>query len=581
MPAQTSKTTPLFLLFPSVSFFAELVTEKKSAKLQNVTKIDFPLIKDGKFLTEELEEALSKLEQKTLNLVVSDEIFHHHIADLPAKADESLEEQVAKTVSTAFPDEHEPLHIVTLDLAKTKKIHTVQISAITKDNLSRLQTAAQKSGVTIKTIIPASFSVKAFVSIDPSLFILRTTDSLLLTSHYIGVEYAKKIDNNDLEELVKSIAELKKTHPHLQHAYVSAEDSEAENIESAIKETIPTQNITTPKVEAEDDTPNMVKILALGYRDVIENKFPYPLFSLKTVTSQPNLSPDSTKENSVPKTTASSKNDDSTLPKPDAPKMEETPKADEKKVEPVKKTEESSKELNTSDESSEKSTAASAPITAPKVESAVSPTPKISPVISPTTAPTLAPAGVSPEGKPKEDAKATPIVAPIESKETKKGKGIGSYIIIAVVVALVIGLVGGGIIISRQAMSDYGKDAGSPQPEEVMAEPTPAPTSTPEPTVTPIAKAELSILVVNATKIAGHAGATATALTDAGYDDPDTGNAKGDYDAGTFIMIKDEEQVALVDQFKTDLELEKLEKIAFDETEDPSDQYDVVIVLAE
>lgn len=112
---------------------------------------------------------------------------------------------------------------------------------------------------------------------------------------------------------------------------------------------------------------------------------------------------------------------------------------------------------------------------------------------------------------------------------------------------------------------------------------TPEPTATPTPTPEPmeINKAELSILVVNATTKAGYAGTIKKLLTDAEITDVTAGNAKGEYETdeavNDLLLLKEEnpDLLSLIEE-STDLTLEYSSDI---DVEDPTGKYDAVIVL--
>ena len=87
------------------------------------------------------------------------------------------------------------------------------------------------------------------------------------------------------------------------------------------------------------------------------------------------------------------------------------------------------------------------------------------------------------------------------------------------------------------------------------------------------------ILVVNATKISGYAGKTATKLKAAGFATVQTGNAAGTYEKGTYVLMRTKNEALLATLVKaTGVELKSADGIA---TEDAKSQYDAVIVLAE
>jgi hypothetical protein len=118
------------------------------------------------------------------------------------------------------------------------------------------------------------------------------------------------------------------------------------------------------------------------------------------------------------------------------------------------------------------------------------------------------------------------------------------------------------------------------EPLSPIVEVSPSPSPSPSPSVSPnpeIDTANLSILVVNATTKAGYAGEIADKLTD--FDTVKAGNAKGDYEPGLYVLMAEDNQALI-----TVLESATEQKYTFkekEEIEDPQNQYDAVIVLAE
>lgn len=577
------KNLPFFIIASSASYYAELETSGKKKSLKNLTKIDFPVIENGKFLEDKLKQALEKLDQKTLYLVISDEIFLHHIGEFPLKSPQSLEDQISDTVATAFPDQNESLHIVTLNLAKTSKTKTIQITAMSRENLHVLSRVCNELKITVKMIMPASFAVKGFVSIDPSLFILETPDDVWVTSHYIGVEHAESLGSTDSGKLQNAVTQIKNQKPHLQHAYLCGEKETVSSFTEALKDVLPTQEVEVKGVDAEDECPLMVKVLTVGLKDVVENKFPFPEFKIETNPDKAKKAESESADTTPAADTASDEDKDSD----DADTKEEAmPKKDdtntEEKVTKPEPESDGSAESTDTPEPVKKPTTTTPPET-PKVTPPTPPKPATPPTIPPTVAPAVKPVTpAAPPTAPASPAKPATPTSPAMVTPAKKSKSsIGKYLLLAGGIALIIGLIGGGIVISQQALQSQNE----PQQEETMEpEETPAVEETPEPTpeseTEPIAKDEVSILILNATGVAGKAGATADTFDEAGYTDADTGNAKGEYEQGTYIMVKDEEQAALVEQLRDDTELE-LEEIDYDEAEDSDGEYDVIIILAE
>lgn len=559
------KHIPFFIIASPASYYAELDIEGKSKKLQNLAKIDFPVIENGKFIEEKLGEALEKLNQKTLYFVISDEVFLHHIGEFPLKSPSPLEEQISSTVATAFPDQQESLHIVTLSLAKTSKTQTIQITAMTRENLHVLSRVCKAVGISAKLLMPASFAVKGFVSIDPSLFILQSADDVWLTSHYIGVEHAEALGNTDVDKLVHAVTQLKNQKPHLQHAYLAVEADKSESYTNALKDVLPTQDVEIKGIEAEKDCPLMIKILTVGTRDVVDNKFPFPQFSLEE-------NPDK-----APTTVAPIEKSNKAEATEDTPAVTAIPEVPKPSVSSATvsapKTTDSSTNEDVKESASEEVAPAMGGIVAPKT---VTPPITTSTTPSKTTPVVTSPADTKP-GTP--TPVTTPGVAPVTSVKPKRS--FGKYLLLAVGVALIIALIGGGIIVSQGAITGGNQPTPEPTTTPVATEAPVEVTPTPEASTSAIPKDEVQVLVLNATGVAGKAGNTARVFETAGYENVDTGNAKGDYeDSGTFVMVKDEANAGIIEEMTEDTKLE-LEKMDYDKAEDVAGKYDVIIILNE
>ncbi len=171
----------------------------------------------------------------------------------------------------------------------------------------------------------------------------------------------------------------------------------------------------------------------------------------------------------------------------------------------------------------------------------------------------------------------------IKEKDVIKNKsGIGGMLktvfvflaSVAVTVAIGIGLGLGFIKFTNK--TDSEKVAETPVVEEIP-QPTPTVMPTPEPTPE-VDKEKYQILVVNATSISGHAGETKTALTKDGFANVSATNAKGDYEEGIYVLLA-EEDAAMVKLLSKSSGLDLVYQDG-KKTEDPSDKYDAVIVLA-
>lgn len=185
--------------------------------------------------------------------------------------------------------------------------------------------------------------------------------------------------------------------------------------------------------------------------------------------------------------------------------------------------------------------------------------------------------------KSSETEKPAILPATPPDKVIKNNAGISNMVKMAFVtlsvffltVAIGVGLGLGVLSVTNKTQST----TPSPTPSAVAvatATPSPSPSASPS---AALDRSQYSIMVVNATTIAGHAGKVKKQLETAGYKKVVASNAKGEYEAGSYILMKTKES-ALIDAITQDTEL-KLIYQADQATEDPKAEYDAIVVLAE
>lgn len=151
-----------------------------------------------------------------------------------------------------------------------------------------------------------------------------------------------------------------------------------------------------------------------------------------------------------------------------------------------------------------------------------------------------------------------------------------SFLVFLITVGVGIGIGRSFIYLSQQ---QSGETTESPvveeeQPAEETEEPTPSPSPEPE-----LDLSEISILVVNATTQAGYAGENSDLLDEAGFGQVDASNANGDYEEGILLLAAEEDE-ALIEAVEEALGVTVTYSDEI-EVEDPSGEYDAVVVLAE
>jgi len=188
------------------------------------------------------------------------------------------------------------------------------------------------------------------------------------------------------------------------------------------------------------------------------------------------------------------------------------------------------------------------------------------------------------ELEPAVAAKDTKMKKRSEKKVLKNNDGVGNFVKVFLIglasFAVTVGIgVGIGFGVLKLAGPDVS-EIESPVTEE-NNEATTAAEVEPEPTEAPIEinREEFSIKVVNATTQAGYASEIATQLEEAGFTSVTAKNAAGDYEAGYYLLMTEENQ-ALLDTIAEDLSLD-LSFSAETEFEDPTGQFEAVVVLAQ
>ncbi|MDQ5951809.1 MAG: hypothetical protein QG639_1090 [Patescibacteria group bacterium] len=178
----------------------------------------------------------------------------------------------------------------------------------------------------------------------------------------------------------------------------------------------------------------------------------------------------------------------------------------------------------------------------------------------------------------------------VESSSTTKpiiknksgAKNMMKMILITTGVFILTVAVGIGVGLAILKYSGNGENTAPPVVEVEEPTPTPAVTTTPSPEASASAqvdKAEVTVLIVNATSKAGYAGQIQTKLEGEDFKNVDTGNAKGEYDEADFVYMS-EENASLLEALE---EASGLDLTATDsaKVEDTQGKYDAVIVLGQ
>ena len=594
-------TQKLLYILPDVAYLAELLPSKKPSTftVSSFRQINGEYMDDNEFIAENILKLFKKVDPEEYQLILPDFLFTNTIVNVKEKSDAKIKEHLTKELLPELGIKTDTHQIDTTVLNEHGDTTRVQLSALEKSLLEPLQVSAEQTKVKIKNISPLSWSIKSLVSLEPSISVVQIDSMLYVALHYIGVDQANQATVEEVENIYETIKTLKGAEPSIQTIYLLSNELVEEKLKEHLSDTLPIQQLAS-KQDEESKMPSYVKkIIESGMRTLSISDYPVPQFELGKAPADAKIEASTKVEEEKP-TEPDLTTEESDLPKPQKAivKEEETEEIKkEKDIEP-KKT-----------EKEDKATEEKLTETVDEPKGGVETT-AIAPKVIPP-----APTGAVEDGDKEDDeiealleslktsdkdekaveekekldksaaAKKTTLAAPKSAPE--KGKKVirnknqtkTMLKMVFVTLAVFFATVAIGIGIGLGVLQ-LTQPSATEEPVNPIAEVSPSPSLSPSPSPSPepeIDTSELSVLVVNATTKAGYAGETADKLTD--FDTVKAGNAKGDYDPGLYVlMAEDNPTLVTVLEEATGLTYTFQEK---EKVEDPQNQYDAVIVLAE
>ncbi|MDO5561374.1 MAG: LytR C-terminal domain-containing protein [bacterium] len=274
-------TQDLLYILPEMAFTVRLEETSKSNYFfaQSFHQINGEFIDEENFLLENLKKLFERVEPGEYTLVLPDFLFTDTIISVPKTDDQEIaaylrNELLPKIEVSTFT--HETCTSVLLQRGKTSK---VQLSALEKELSAQVKLAIGNHQVKIKEIVPLSWTLKAAVSLEPSITIAQLGESLYLAEHFVGINqtnYAKIDDLSKIEETVKT---LKGADANLQTVYLFTSNLVEEKLKKALEKVLPIQQLVEP-VDEEAQIPSYVKqIVEVAGRTLSLEEFVVPRFS--------------------------------------------------------------------------------------------------------------------------------------------------------------------------------------------------------------------------------------------------------------------------------------------------------------
>lgn len=276
-----SNSKKLLYILPEMAFTASLQKSPKDGYflVQAFHQINGEFLADENFLFENLKKLFEKIEPDEYTLVLPDFLFTDTIVSVPATQDLEIarylrDELLPKIEVSTFS--HETRTSVLLQRGKTSK---VQLSAWEKELAAELKLAIGSHAVKITEIVPLSWTLKAAVSLEPSITIAQLGERLYLAEHFVGINQTINAKITEVQVIGETVRTLKGADPNLQTAYLFTSALVEEKIKKELEKVLPVQQLTE-NVDGDAQIPPYVKqIVEVAGRTLSLDEFVVPRFT--------------------------------------------------------------------------------------------------------------------------------------------------------------------------------------------------------------------------------------------------------------------------------------------------------------
>ena len=585
--------TRLLYILSDLAYIAKLVPGKKA---HDFTLSDFRQI-NGEFLDEDnllennLVKLFSKLEAGNYKLVLPDFLFTSTIVNLELDSEEAVKEHLNKKLLPELNINSEDYYLDTTVLSNYKGAFKVQLTALEKSVAAPLTKILEShKDIKIESISPLSWTSKSIISLEPSVAILQMGNHLFLAEHYIGVDQCYSVEVAEGENFAETVKTLKGVEPSLQTVYLLTNSLVDDAIKEKLKETLPVQQLADLASENESMPSYVRQIIEAGAKTFSIPEFLLPQFNLDK-----NYQAQSTPVNEKSEMEDDLEDDldnmvkpvvvgETILPAPAtisaAPTVEVAVESlDEEPVTIPEKVEIPNKPAKIEEVTSEKvdMTEKQTPVEEKEVDFSQFANLALDPsVFDKNQVSTETKQADISDKKPSETFK---IPEKQVIKNQNDGSSVAKMILIGFISFVVTIALGVGIGLAYLQWTNHKTD--NKPVVEVEPSVTPEVTPTPTPTIE-INKADYKILVVNATTKAGYASTIANKVKEAKFEDVSAKNAKGIYEAGDYLLVKEDNasNSALLKELETATSLTLSLKTDI-EDEDSAGTYNAVLVLGQ
>lgn len=585
--------TRLLYILSDLAYIAKLIPGKKAHDfvLSDFRQINGEFLDENVLLEANLTKLFSKLEAGSYKLVLPDFLFTSTIVNLELENEEAVKEHLNKKLLPELDINSEDYYLDTTVLSNYKGAFKVQLTALEKSVVAPLiKILEDHKDVKIESISPLSWTSKSIISLEPSVAILQMGNHLFLAEHYIGVDQCYSVEIADGENFAETVKTLKGVEPSLQTVYLLTNSLVDDAIKEKLKETLPVQQLADLASENESMPSYVRQIIEASAKTFSIPEFLLPQFTLDKNYQTKDV-PTGEKNNVKDDNAGDLDNmvkpvvvGEAVLPTPatisSASKVEVAVESlDEESMPESKKVEIADKPVKIEEVINEKVAMSEKPNSVEEKEVDFSQFANLA----------LDPSVFDKNKLPENNEQST--LADKEVNKTMKlpekkiiknqndGSSITKMIFIGFLSFVITIALGVGIGLAYLQWTNHKTDSKP----VVEVEPSVAPeaTATPTPSIA-INKADYKILVVNATTKAGYASTIADKLKEAKFEDVSAKNAKGIYETGDYLLVKEDNATngALLKELETATSLTLVLKTDI-EDEDSAGTYNAVLVLGQ
>jgi len=580
--------TRLLYVLSDLAYIAKLIPGKKAHDfvLSDFRQINGEFLDENVLLEANLVKLFSKLEAGSYKLVLPDFLFTSTIVNLELESEEAVKEHLKNKLLPELGINEEDYYLDTTVLSNYKGSFKVQLTALEKSVVAPLAKILEDhKDVKIESISPLSWTSKSIISLEPSVAILQMGNHLFLAEHYIGVDQCYSVDIADGENFAETVKTLKGVEPSLQTVYLLTNSLVDDAIKEKLKETLPVQQLADLASENESMPSYVRQIIEASAKTFSIPEFLLPQFTLdksyqaKNAEAGAKDEEEEDDEEDLSNLVKPAVVGEATLPAPitvPGPKVEV---AVESLDEEVKEVTNPNKTVKVEEVVSKKvdMPEKAAPIEEKEVDFSQFANLALDPSVFDKNQ--VSSNDEKSTKNEKEEKKMSQLPEKKVIKNHNDGSSIAKMILIGFISFVVTIALGVGIGLAYLQWTNRSTD--SKPVVEVEPSVTPEATPTPTPSIT-IDKAEVKILVVNATTKAGYASTIADKVKAAKFENVNAKNAKGIYEKGDYLLVKEDtaSNAALLKELETATSLTLVLKTDI-EDEDSANAYSAVLVLGQ